>query len=216
MRLLYYFLKALIIKILKPKIHISISTQIKDLKGIEDSVKIGAKSYISGKVGRYSYIGKGCELNANIGSFCSIANNVKTIDGTHPINYVSTSPVFYSIDKQCGTTFANYNTYKDILISKDGNVSVIIENDVWIGENVLLKGGITVGTGACIAMGAVVVKDVPPYCVVGGCPARILKKRFNDDDIEILIKSQWWNKDSDWLHANWRNFLDISIFKSSI
>lgn len=70
---------------------------------------------------------------------------------------------------------------------------IIIKNDVWIGEKVIIKGGVQIGDGAIIAAGAVVTKDVDPYTIVGGVPASPIKKRFDDDIIDALMKLRWWD-----------------------
>lgn len=214
LRKLLYIFKSIYIKLFIPGVRISISSEIKSIKRIDAPVKIGKSTYISGSIGKYSYIGSNCKLNANIGSFCSIANNVKTVEGSHPLHFVSTSPSLYSTRRQCGASLATENIINDITIFDNEGIAVIIENDVWIGENVLIKGGIKIGTGACIAMGAVVVKDVAPYSIVGGCPAKEIRKRFDGNTIASLLHSKWWEQSEDWLKQNWRSFSNISEFLS--
>ncbi|MGN1275552.1 MAG: CatB-related O-acetyltransferase, partial [Floccifex sp.] len=75
----------------------------------------------------------------------------------------------------------------------------VIGNDVWIGNNVTILAGVSVGDGAVLAAGAVVTKDVPPYAIVGGVPAKILRFRFDDGTIKELQKLEWWNKNPDWI-----------------
>jgi hypothetical protein len=113
---------------------------------------------------------------------------------------VSTSPLFFSTAKQCGTTFADSNCFKEF-----GNVA--IGNDVWIGARVTIKDNIRVGNGAVVAAGAVVVKDVPPYAIVGGVPARIIRFRFEDNIIQQLQKLQWWDWSESRLRAAQRWFV---------
>ena len=72
---------------------------------------------------------------------------------------------------------------------------MIIGNDVWIGSHVLIKGGVHIGNGACVAAGAVVVKDVPPYAIVGGVPAKVIRYRFSPEVIGKLLELEWWNFD---------------------
>lgn len=141
------------------------------------------------KIGSYSYIGPNSHIRfTEIGKFCSIGANCATSVGIHPTDMVSTSPVFYSTLKQCGVTFAE-NDY----IHEHKNVS--IGNDVFIGINVTILDGIRIGNGAIIAAGAVVTKDVPPYAIVGGVPAKILRYRFDQSTIEQLQETCWWDLD---------------------
>lgn len=158
---------------------------------------------------RHSFCGYDCEItNTEIGSFCSIANNVIIGGGMHPINWVSTSPVFYEGRDSVKTKFA---THKRELVKK-----TIIGHDVWIGQYVLIKQGITVGTGAVIGMGSVVTKDVEPYTVVAGCPAKIIKKRFDDKTISGLLKSEWWNLSEKQLHKLGELFNNPKAFLENI
>lgn len=87
---------------------------------------------------------------------------------------------------------------------------VVINNDVWIGMKSTIMGGVTVGNGAIIAAHSVVTKDVPPYAVVGGVPAKIIKYRFTEDIIEGLQKSEWWNQPDDVLREN------ITVFQQEL
>ena len=87
--------------------------------------------------------------------------------------------------------------------------AVIIENDVWIGSHAKLCGGITIHNGAVILAGAVVTHDVPPYAIVGGVPARLLRHRFPDDVIEKLQHFKWWEKDDQWLKSHVKEMTDI-------
>lgn len=164
------------------------------------------------KIGRNTYIGHDCcLLNVEIGRYCSFGNNIKVVQATHPSHtFVSTAPVFFSPLKQSNRTFAD-KSYFDEIISVNGR-SVIIGNDVWIGDNVTIKGGITIGDGAIIAMGSVVTKDVQPYSIVGGLPAKIIRFRFDEEQIEKLLQFRWWDKDDLWLQNNYKNFHNIDRF----
>lgn len=138
-------------------------------------------------IGRYSYVGRNSYIdNTEIGSFCSIGPNFCSGLGIHPIDGISTSPCFYSLRKQCGYTFSNKNKIKESLPVKIGN-------DVFIGANVTILSGVNVGDGAVIGAGAVVIKDVLPYSIVGGVPAKHIRFRFPQEDISKLLKIAWWN-----------------------
>ncbi len=89
-----------------------------------------------------------------------------------------------------------------------------IGNDVWIGANVLILDGVTIGNGAIIAAGAVVTKDVPPYAVVGGVPAKIIKYRFNKEEIDFLEQLKWWEKDEKWLTEYGKYFNNVELLKN--
>ncbi|CAL2060711.1 CatB-related O-acetyltransferase [Tenacibaculum sp. 190524A05c] len=135
----------------------------------------------------YTYISYNCTINnCEIGKYCSIASGVKIGMGIHPVNFISTSPIFYSPYNPLRKKLTNKLLFKD-------REKVIIGNDVWIGTNVTVLDGVTIGNGAIIGANSVVTKDVNPYEIVGGVPARFIKKRFEDDIIENIQKSKWWD-----------------------
>ena len=154
---------------------------------IHKTSKVEAGSEIVNSIfDRHSFCGYNCEIiNCHIGSFCSIANNVKIGGGMHPITWVSTSPVFYEGRDSVKAKFYEHKREED--------KKTIIGNDVWIGQNVIIKQGVTIGTGAIIGMGSIVTKDVEPYSIVAGCPSKEIRKRFDDITIAKLLKSNWWN-----------------------
>lgn len=195
---------------LSPLCHINSKTRL------EGRNKIG-NSYISNShIGYASYIGDGCKLsNCQIGRYCSIGANIKTIISTHPLSeFVSTHPVFFSLKKQAGFTFVDEQRFKEsIYYDRENKIAVKIGNDVWIGDEVTILGGVNIGDGAAIATGAVVTKDVPPYSVVGGIPAKIIKYRFSEEDIEFLLSFKWWNRDLEWIRSEAEHFKNIKDFK---
>ena len=175
--------------------------------------RIHGRSCVSDShIGSYTYIGDGCELiGCKIGNFCSLAGNIQIVNSTHPTrDFVSTSPAFHSTKGQCGTFFVKEDCFEQVLL-KDG-FSAIIGNDVWVGQNVLIIGGLEIGNGSIIAAGSIVTKDVPPYAIVGGVPAKIIRYRFTDDQISKLMADQWWNKPEAWLRANASKFRSIDQY----
>lgn len=171
------------------------------------------KSIFRGRIGYGSYIGERSCLNAVIGRYCSISSDVKTISGIHPTtDFVSTHPCFFSTKKQAGFTYVSNDCFTENIFVDTEQHLVEIGNDVWIGSNVLIMPGIHIGDGAVVAAGAVVTKDVEPYSIVGGVPAKVIKRRFSDEQIKELLAIQWWNKNGDWIKQNAEAFSDINVF----
>jgi len=172
----------------------------------EGKNKINHKCNIANStIGKGTYIGANSDLaNTLIGKYCAIAQNVKVISATHPTSkFVSTHPSFFSVFKQAGFTFVDKQKFEETIFwDKKSGVTVKIGNDVWIGEDVKIIGGIEIGNGAIIATGAVVTKNVLPYSVVGGVPAKHIKFRFTENIIEFLQKINWWEQDDEWLTSN--------------
>ncbi|WP_446725118.1 CatB-related O-acetyltransferase [Mucilaginibacter sp. SJ] len=153
----------------------------------------------------FSYVGAASQLfNVKVGKFCSIADNVKIGLGFHPTDRVSTHPSFYSNNKafKCFANENLFNEYKE----------TVIENDVWIGSNAIIFGGITIGNGSVVAGGSIVTKDVEPYAIVGGNPAKLIKYRFEEDIIKKLLSFKWWSHDLSWIEANYKSFNDMELF----
>lgn len=193
-------------------VHYNFTTEISSTSTFEGANVIGNNTKFSGNMGYGTYVCNDCSIIGNIGRFCSIAPEVKNTLGVHPISepYVSTSPMFFSLLKQTGTTFAKKQLFEEL---RD---PIEIGHDCWIGQRAFIVGGVKIGTGAVVLAGAVVTKDVPPYAIVGGVPAKVLKYRYDDDTIEFLLKSEWWNRPVDWLEANYELFSDIDEFKRAI
>jgi len=158
-----------------------------------------------GFMGAFSFTNFGVFIRAkSIGRFCSIAPDVAIGMIEHYIENISTSLTF---ELNSGERFNQFNSLMD-----DGNFVKfihgeksktntylkkvkqlpIIEHDVWIGTKAVIMRGVTIGTGAVVAAGAVVTKDVPPYAIVGGVPAKIIRYRFDEKIIEKLLKTKWW------------------------
>lgn len=168
------------------------------------------------KIGRYTY---GYEfmflqdfpLAKEIGRFCSINASAKILNN-HPLGYVTThpmldTPMFYGknywkrseLCAKYGKYFDNPECDKSPLRE---NTPVIIGNDVWIGANVCILPGVKIGDGAIVAAGAVVAKDVPPYAIVGGVPAKVIKYRFEQEIIEKMLEIKWWDWSLDKIEDN--------------
>lgn len=214
---LFYYIHNYYINFTNIKVKVSHRCCIKPGTKFGKYIKIGDGTYFTGLIGSYSYIASNCRINAKIGKFCSIASGVKTVEGFHPTNLISTSPALYSIGKQCGYSFVDKMLVDDcIYADQDHKIACVIGNDVWIGEDVLIKGGVTIGDGTIIAMGSVVANDVPPYSIYGGIPAKEIRKRFNDDEISKLLKIEWWNKSDSWLREHHSLFMAPDSFFNSL
>ena len=161
---------------------------------------------ISSILGKHTYVQKQTTIvNAEIGKFCSIASNVSIGPGIHKIDGVSTHPAFFLKNTPLIKTFVD----KDLF---ESNKKSIIGHDVWIGEKVVILDGVKIGTGAIVAAGAIVTKDVEPYAVVGGVPAKHIKFRYNPETINILQKSEWWNYPEEWFEKNPELMLNTAEF----
>ena len=185
MQKLLYFYSKFVQKILRGKCvsnsHIHKTACVNSGCSIHDS-----------SLGRHSYVGYDCEIiNTEIGSFCSLSSGIHIGLAQHPIAWVSTSPVFQDV-----TNSSIKCRYARLKLPESKRTK--IGHDVWIGTNAIIKAGVNVGTGSVIASGAIVTKDVPPYAIVGGCPAKIIRFRFDGDRIKELLQSKWWKlSDSD-------------------
>lgn len=208
----YYILsKIYVFKInLRKDIIVSFSVNLNKKTIFEGHNRIYEHVRFAGKIGRGSYIGSYARITANIGRFTSIAPYVHINCGQHPYKapYVSTSPCFISLQEQCGfrlTEKQRFNELKNI---------VNIGNDCWIGQGVFISGGVTIGDGVVVLAHAAVVKDIPPYAIVGGVPAKIIGYRYDEETIQLLQKIQWWNYDMQWLKDNIEIMTDIEKLKN--
>lgn len=131
-----------------------------------------------------------------IGKFCSIACKAKFLmtSGNHSMKSLSTYtfPIFYE----------EWDETINVKEAWDNKGDIIIGNDVWIGYDAIIMSGVKIGDGAIIGTRALVTKDVPPYTIVGGAPAKPIKKRYDDDTISKLLKIKWWNWSAEKIQAN--------------
>lgn len=194
-------------------------SRIGDDSTFEGNNRVGKYSFFSGNMGLYSYIGDNVMLmGVTIGRYTSISSNVRIINGRHPIKapFVSSSPVFYSIRTPLGCSFVQKQLFEEYAyVDKENRIQVIIGNDCWIGYGVSIIGGVTIGDGAVVLANATVTKDVPPYAIVGGIPAKVLGYRYDENTISHLNKMQWWGKDEDWIANRRDRFNDIRVFLES-
>ena len=162
------------------------------------------------KIGSYSYVAKNCNIShCSIGKFCSIGPNFCCGLGIHPTNGVSTAPMFYSLARQNGLSLCSKNKLEEAK-------RTIIGNDVFIGANVTVLDGVKIADGAVVGAGAVVVRDIPPYAIAVGVPAKVVKYRFDEQTIKVLLEKQWWNGPEENLQRVERNFWDINAFLTDI
>jgi acetyltransferase-like isoleucine patch superfamily enzyme len=177
---------------------------------IHDNVKLNIPCYIQDStIDNYTYIASNSNIsNTSIGKFCSIGKNFSCGLGLHPLNGISTSPMFYSTKKQNGFSLVSRNKY-------DENKNITIGNDVFIGMNVTILDGVKIGNGVVVGACSFVNKYIPDYDIVGGNTARILKYRFKEDEIERLNSLSWWNWDDDKLKNVESHFFNIDIFLNS-
>lgn len=170
---------------------------------------IGERTRIGNcKIGYGTYVSNDSVLEGVlIGKFSSIGPFTHVILGRHPINMVSTYPAFYSEKSISGINLEGVTRkFQEVRKIQGTEFSCIIGNDVWIGADTCILGGVTIGDGAVVAAGAVVTKDVESYSIVGGVPARKIKMRFSEDYIVYLKELKWWDKDFEWLNKNAKYF----------
>ena len=163
-------------------------TPTADLRG---RFSVGAFSTLSpsGLTGRFIH-------NAFLGRYVSIAGGVQIAPHEHPVDRITTSAISYeSPDRLFGWFRDSTGGPRPQAKYADVERPVTIGNDVWIGQDAFIKGGVTIGDGAVIAAHAVVTKDVPPYAIVGGVPAKTIRSRFDEETIKEMVELKWWNYD---------------------
>lgn len=164
------------------------------------------KLYSKYEVGDYTYgsptiLSWGENSTVKIGKYCSIASGVCIqLGGNHRVDWITTYP--FNVLNNKAKNFSGHPSTKG---------DVIIGNDVWIGQEALILSGVNIGDGAVIAARSVVTKDVPPYAIVAGNPARIMKMRFNQEIINDLVDIKWWDWPEKKIEEAWIYLLSSNI-----
>ena len=158
------------------------------------------------EIGDYTIISINAYISmTHVGKFSSLGPNLFCGWGIHPTTGISTASMFYSTKKQNGFALTDKDKIEERKL-------ISIGNDVFIGANVTVLDGVTIGDGAIIGAGAVVSKDIPDYAIAVGNPIKIIKYRFNEDQISALKRIQWWNFEEDKLQDIEKMFFDIDEF----
>jgi len=156
------------------------------------------------ELGSYSYMANHTSgINTRIGKFCSVGSHCRIGLATHPISGASTSPAFYTSNAPNGGQFGAGVVFDELPMTRIGS-------DVWIGNEVSILAGVTIGNGAVIGAKCLVNRDVLPYEVVAGVPCRHLRMRFDEESISFLQSLEWWNKSTDWLRQHGGSFANIN------
>ncbi|HVS51285.1 MAG TPA: CatB-related O-acetyltransferase [Opitutaceae bacterium] len=162
--------------------------------GIEHPIKVCARAeiYKNTVVGRYTYLKPGAIIypNTTVGRFCSIGRGVHIGPHTHPTNFLSTHPFqFYAGEFKEDAPYQDVRRVPFDMSARRTSVG----HDVWIGTNAIVMPGVTIGHGAIVGAGSIVTHDVPPYAIVVGTPARVLRYRFEEETVAALLELEWWN-----------------------
>lgn len=183
----------------------------------EGRIFLGKETYVTN-----SYVGYGTIIHnysfvseTQIGRYCSIAPGIKIIIGQHPVKerFVSTHSAFFSSRDYLGYTFRNEKVFDEQkYIDEENKYQVIIGNDVWMASDVRILAGVTIGDGAVIGACSLVTKDVEPYGIYVGVPAKRIGYRFEPEIIEKLERIKWWNRDEAWLREHVKDFDDVDLF----
>lgn len=168
---------------------VSLFVKIDNRSIISRKAKVYSRVQVSNStMGDYSYIGCNSRLiHCDVGKFCSIGGQSAIGMGTHTLDKLSTSPLF--TEKHNATTHSWVKVSTVMPFKR-----TTIGNDVWIGQRAMIMGGVNVGDGAVIGAGAIVTRDVPPYAIVVGVPAKVIRYRFSKETIELLNSIRWWEK----------------------
>ena len=167
-------------------------------------------------MGAFSYSETDLPNTVKVGRYCSIAMGVNVFGVRHPLEWITTSSILYDVEKDGYRSFikARYdfgcNDMEVIWPEKYRLPPPKFEHDVWVGKDATFARNITIGTGSIVAASSVVTKDVPPYAIVGGNPAQLIRYRFDEKLIDRLLKSKWWSYSPEiFSYGNYRDPLEF-------
>lgn len=189
---------------------VDLSTRFEGNNVVGESCRIGRCT-----LGYGTYVSDGTTATGvRFGRYCSCGANSTFALGRHPVRgFISTHPAFFSTRRQAGFTFVSEDRFDEFRFAdRERGDLVTVGNDVWIGSNVLVMDGVTIGDGAVVGAGAVVTRDVEPYAVVAGVPARTVGHRFDPPTIEALMQAKWWQREPTFLKQHARLFSDVDGF----
>lgn len=170
---------------------------------VESPARLRRGVYDIDLIGAYSFFGTDSLFYfvESVGRFCSIASNIRTGLPEHPTHFLSSHPVFQG-DPAWTDSASDYLARNQATVDKSRQLRQAIDqerfgkirigNDVWVGEGVMIRRGVNIGDGAVIGAGSVVTRDIPPYAIVGGAPAKLIRFRFEPDIVDDLLNLQWW------------------------
>ena len=206
-------IKATFVKLKNKEKLRSAKSAIVDSKDVfEGSNFIGKNAVVKDcQIGFASYVAYESHIeHCQIGKYCCIGPYVRTITGKHPIEFAAMHPFFYAKKNQIGESYVDTTKYEEHdYIDNEKHYQVFIGNDVWIGNGAKIMAGVHIGDGAVIAADALIVKDVEPYSIVGGVPAKLIKWRFSPEMIERFKKIKWWEYDESIIKKNAKLFENV-------
>lgn len=222
--------RALIFPFVRIAIEFKTKSILKQRTYINKGTTLRGKNYIGkGTVlsnvdfGYGSYISSNSDLsNCRVGKYCSFGPNIVSIGGKHPIkDFVSIHPAFYSLKNASGFSYIDSDVSSEsgekifsenTFVDDKKGYFYEIGNDVWIGANVSIAQGVHIGDGAVVGANALVLKDIEPYGIYVGVPAKKIGQRFSDEDIKKLLELKWWEKDEKWIKEHAKEFSNIGSF----